>query len=592
MATTTLTDSQRVPVLSEQKKQTEYMQSMAESLGKIAKSTWKDNGSLDNYIVTMLDGTKEKYEAVQRAWLLANGADAADAATLTTLLDKWYTITRKPWNGWVRFYHPDVSSQTTGEKMGDLKDMKCVPSTDTVAGQDDFAGNPLFAITYVNWTLDTNGLPQITAIKGVNAGYEQSNPDKLVGVVQMTGYHWWTTIDESSQYYYEGYSSTYLTDKTHIEPLPEAVKPDKTVRPWVIHAPYIAGKSSSGKMTCCSGQIPMGNVSHNNVHDSARVNGANYSGGCSCDRSFLILMARLLFGSLTIDGILNGCYSYWKEYTAKVAETSTSRIIVADDAKNIFVVGSNVTIITQKHGSTDEIRQSTQADATHRYTITDVQEVTINGTTYCAIYVNASTKFDTVSDADSSVTATCIFPQPWNSGSTDAVLGNTGALNCTDQKHTVKIQGIEFANAQWEILADSINKLWKDTDGKYYYTCYTVNTASKQSTDITSDYIEGDSFPQPTVANTQTYIKYENYKNGMYYPTVTGGSSATYAADLIEINGNVDNGRREFMCFGVLDWDATAYGLSCLYLSWGLGNPWWTYAARLSPNGNRGVWGA
>ena len=197
-----------------------------------------------------------------------------------------------------------------------------------------------------------------------------------------------------------------------------------------------------------------------------------------------------------------------------------------------------------------------------------------------------------MSDADSSVTATCIFPQPWNSGSTDAVLGNTGALNCTDQKHTVKIQGIEFANAQWEILADSINKLWKDTDGKYYYTCYTVNTASKQSTDITSDYIEGDSFPQPTVANTQTYIKYENYKNGMYYPTVTGGSSATYAADLIEINGNVDNGRREFMCFGGLNWGATAYGLSYLGLGWGLGNTWWDGAARLSPNGNRGAWGA
>ena len=48
MATTTLTDSQRVPVLSEQKKQTEYMQSMAESLDKIAQSTWKDNGSFTN----------------------------------------------------------------------------------------------------------------------------------------------------------------------------------------------------------------------------------------------------------------------------------------------------------------------------------------------------------------------------------------------------------------------------------------------------------------------------------------------------------------------------------------------------------------
>lgn len=72
------------------------MQSMAESLDKIAKSTWKDNGSLDNYIVTLLDGTKEKYKAVQKAWFLENGAETADSATLTALVDRWYTITRKP----------------------------------------------------------------------------------------------------------------------------------------------------------------------------------------------------------------------------------------------------------------------------------------------------------------------------------------------------------------------------------------------------------------------------------------------------------------------------------------------------------------
>ncbi|MEQ2422231.1 hypothetical protein WMO23_05735, partial [Megasphaera sp. CLA-AA-H81] len=171
MATTTLTDSQRVPVLSEQKKQTEYMQVMANSLDKLAQSAWKDNGSLDNYIVTLLDGTKEKYEAVQKAWFIQNGAETADSTTLTSLMDRWYTITRKPWNGWTRFYHIDVSSNTTGEKMGDLKGMTLVPSTDTVAGQDDFAGNPLFAVTKVNWTM-ANSQPVITAIEGISPDFE------------------------------------------------------------------------------------------------------------------------------------------------------------------------------------------------------------------------------------------------------------------------------------------------------------------------------------------------------------------------------------------------------------------------------------
>lgn len=591
MATITLTDSQRVPVLSEQKKQTEYMQIMADSLDKIAQSAWKDNGSLDNYIVTLLDGTKEKYEAVQKAWFIQNGAETADSTTLTSLMDRWYTITRKPWNGWTRFSNIDVSSVTAGEKMGDLKGTTLVPSTDTVAGQDDFAGNPLFAVTKVNWTM-ANSQPVITAIEGISPDFEIDNPDKLVGVVQMTGYHWYTTPAESSQYYDEGYSATWLQTKSHIEPLPEAVRPDKTVRPWVIHAAYIAGVHN-GKMTCCSGQIPKGNVSHNSSHDMAKANGTDYSGTCSCDRSFLILMCRILFGSLTLDGVLNGCYSYYLSHTAKASETGVNRIIVDASAKGAYVVGSNVIIITQKFANDDDKWQTCQDNTANRYKILDIEDVTIGTTTYAAIYVDAKTPFNTVAEStDSAVVPTIIFTAPWTSGSTDCVLGNTGSLNCTDGKHPIKLQGIEFANGQWEVLSDAINKLWKDTDGTYYYTCYTVNTATKQSTSVTDDYIAGSSIQQPTSADKLGYIKYNEYKNGMYFPTQVDGSSSTYTCDQVAINHDVDGQTREFLCFGCLLGAVALYGLSSLNLTGYLGGGWWSFASRLSPNGNRGAWGA
>lgn len=563
---------------------------IAEQLERIAniQEMNKSTSLFDNYVVTMLDGTKEKYEAVQHAWLLANGADTADAATLTTLLDKWYTITRKPWNGWTRFYHPDVSSASAGEKMGDLKGTTLVPSTDTVAGQDDFAGNPLFAVTKVNWVM-ASGQPMITAIEGISPDFEIDNPEKLVGVVQMTGYHWWTIPAESNQYYDEGYSATWLQTKSHIEPLPEAVRPDKTVRPWVIHAAYIAGVNN-GKMTCCSGQIPKGNVSHNSSHDMAKANGVDYSGTCSCDRSFLILMCHILFGSLTLDGILNGCYSYYLNHTAKVSETSVNRIIVDASAKGAYVVGSNVIIITQKFASDDDKRQTCQDNQANRYKILGIEDVTIGTTKYAAIYVDAKTPFDTVAEStDSTVTPTIIFTVPWTSGSTDDVLGNTGSLNYTDGKHPIKLQGIEFANGQWEVLSDAINKLWKDADGKYYYTCYTVNTVSKQSTNITSDYIRGSSIQQPTDSDKWSYIKYNEYRNGMYFPTQVDGSSSTYTCDQVALNHDVDGQTCEFPCFGRLDGSVAPYGLSCLALLWDLGTVWWDAALRLSPNGNRGA---
>lgn len=590
MATTTLTDSQRVPVLSEQKKQTEYMQVMADSLDKLAQSAWKDSGSLDNYIVTLLDGTKEKYEAVQKAWFIQNGAETADSTTLTALVDRWYTITRKPWNGWTRFYHIDVSSNTTGEKMGDLKGMTLVPSTDTVAGQDDFAGNPLFAVTKVNWTM-ANSQPVITAIEGISPDFEIDNPDKLVGVVQMTGYHWYTTLEESSQYYDEGYSSTYLQTKSHIEPLPEAVRPDKTVRPWVIHAAYIAGVHN-GKITCCSGQIPKGNVSHNNSHDMAKANGTDYSGTCSCDRSFLILMCHILFGSLTLDGILNGCYNYYQSHTAKVSETGVNRIIVDASAKSSYVVGSNVVIITQKFANDNDKRQMFQDNTTNRYKILDIEDVTIGTTTYAAIYVDAKTPFDTVAEntTDSTVVPTIIFTVPWTSGSTDDVLGNTGSLNCTDGKHPIKLQGIEFSNGQFEALSDAINKLWKDTNGNYWATAYIVDTVANQSTSLTDNYQEVCTIAQQDLT-TASYIKYLTYKNGLYYPTVVGGSSSTYSCDCAYISGLTEK-IGEFLCFGLLGGGTVVCGLSCLNLGAATSEWWWGSTSRLSPNGNRGAWGA
>lgn len=587
MTTTVLTDAQKVPTKAGQDKQIAVLESMAASVGKIAQSMWKDSGTLDNYVPSLLDGTKEKYEAVQKAWFLQNGAETASPSELTALMDRWYTITRPDWDGHVQFYHPDVSGVPQGTKLGDLAQMECVPSTDTVAGKDDFAGNPLFAVTTVNWVM--NGTePQITAIRGITASYEQNNPDKYVGVVQMTGWHWWTTKDESEQYFNEGYCSKQKNIYTHIEPLPEAVRTDGTIRPWVIHAKYICGYRDSGKPTCCSGMIPRGNISHNNSHDLAKLAGDTYSGTCSVDRSFLILMARIIFGSLTLDGILNGCYAYHYYDACQIAETSTTRVIMPADWKDSIKVGSAVVVATQAFTSADDCHQKMMHNKAQRYTVTSVEEVTINNAKYTALYTDATTPFDTVAKGADTPTVVCIMP--WNTGSTDSVLGNTGSLDCMDAKHAIMLQGIEFSGGQWEALSDAINKLWKDSDGKYWYTCYTVDTVANQSTDITSNYKEGCTIEQPDKSKDQ-YQKYLTYKNGMYYPAVVGSSSSTYTCDNVYLNGQTE-GTKEFLCFGDLRLGVALYGLSCLILKSALSGAWWNNCCHLSPNGNRGVWGA
>ena len=85
----------RMPNLEEQKKQTAAMetmatlgtvqvqgqtdqkkvfQKMAESLDELVKVMGGTNGTYDDMILAGLDGTKEKYERLQRIWFKANGA--------------------------------------------------------------------------------------------------------------------------------------------------------------------------------------------------------------------------------------------------------------------------------------------------------------------------------------------------------------------------------------------------------------------------------------------------------------------------------------------------------------------------------------
>lgn len=568
---------------------------IAQALERLADVQTYDSKVLDALIPTLLDGTVETYNKVQRTWFLLNGAETADATALTALVDKWYTITRPDWDGYVEFYNPDVSSVSTGTKRGDLAGMVCEPSTPDTAGRDDFAGNPLFAVTTVNWVMNGTD-PQITAIKGITSNYEQDNPAKYVGVVQMTGYHYWTDpTEQKTNTYIEGYCSKLKNNYTHIEPLPEAVKVDGTVRSWMVHAKYLGGVDSSGKMTCCSGQVIKDQISHNNLHDIVKKNGATYSGWCACDWSFLILMTHILFGSLTLDDIMNGCFSYYQQDYVALAESDTNRVLIASTGHD-YVVGSRIFIGANK--SSDGNMDMTQTANTYSLSgrdgriVTSVQNVTINSTTYKAIYFNGAPITTYINDATTGYTV-AIHSAWWNTGSTDSVQGNSGSINNKDQRYPIMLQGIEFECGQFEIPADTIVKYWQDsTDKNYYYGPYIVNTVANQSTDITANYVDLGIHIQCPANNDESYIKYQKYKGGLYFPYLVGGSSSTYVRDTVwRYGASKYTSSVELLCLGDCRWNAATYGLSQLTLSSSLGTAWWNRGSRLSPNGNRGAWG-
>lgn len=547
-----------------------------------------DAKSTGDMFISMLDGASARqYKAIMRAWFLQRGADDASPAELTALCDEWYTITRTGWDGATEFYQPDVSAVSTGVRRGDNAGMVCVPSTDTEAKQDDFAGVPLFACVDCNWIVDADTLePVITAIDGITSNFVRDDPGIYVGVLQMAGYHWQA---EDEYTYTHGYCDS-LKPYANIEPVPESVRVDGTVRRWVVHSKYMS-KTVDGKMTGCAGMIPTAQMSHKTLHTLSAKNGTQYSGGTTADDAWLKLMTYIKYASLTLDGILQGCCNNNYQYPVAASEAGVKRVLLtASNAQN-FVVGMSV-LIGNYAGNKDRGQTAMYSiTGSGGAIITAKETVSINDTEYTALYVDTASTFDTVANGADTSGTTYISTWHWRSGSCDSVLGNDGSpVSCTSGKYPAKLQGIEYALGGYEVYADAILNLYQDGD-TYYYEPHIVRRSAQQSTNITSNYNAcGLKCAQPASAGWQ-YIKYMGFKNGVCFPVLVGGSSSTYTRDSFYMNSKA-TGTRVWLAFGCLaDWVGNA-GLSCLSGLNALSYALWSILARLSPNGNRGEWAA
>lgn len=560
----------------------------------ILQNTAQENASyrareFNASILEALDGTASAYKKQMRKWFVVNGARNATPEELTALCDEWYTITRDGWNGWTTFYQPEVSAVSTGEKGGDNAELSCTPSTDTVAGQDDYAGLPLFACVDCNWEIDAETLePAITAIDGITDNFVRTDPKVYVGVLQMSGYHYWT---EGAETYTHGYSAVRNGPYANVEPLPEAVRVDGTVRPWVVHAKYMSHTTAEGKMSSCSGLIPTAWISHNSLHTLSAKNGPQYSGTTTADDSFLKLIMMIKYASLTLDGIIQGCCNLNYQYPALVSETGVKRILITQAQAANLEVGMSV-LIGNYQGSIDR-----NAGAMYSITgqggalITGIETVTVDSTEYAAVYVDVATAFDTAANGANTAGTTYISSFHWVTGKTDGVLGNDGSpVSNTSGKYPGKLQGIEFMNGGYEVLADVILNLYQ-ADGKYWYEPYIVRLREHQNTSITANYVAtGLRCEQPAASNWM-YIKKQGYAKGVFFATLVGGSSSTHTRDAFYMNG-ATTGIREWLARGFLDDGAGFAGLSCLNGFNDVSLAYWVILARLSASGNRGEWAA
>ena len=532
------------------------------------------NTETEEEILARLDGTADTYAYVMRRWIAKKGGLVEyTPTTLTALCEEWYEATRPTWDGRTTFASMSSSTSSYGTKGGDNASMTCVPSTNSVAGQDDYAGNPLFAVTTVNWTLDSDGNPLITAIKGIHSAYSQNDPTKLVGVMQMSGATYNTTSSSGSYYV------AYTSDLDGGTPLPEAVKTDGTVSQFVLHGKYLMGKYNNAP-ACCSGLFPWRGLSHNTAVTNPQTYGSMYSGSCITDWAFVILMTIIKYGAMTADGILNGCYDYNYQYPALVKENGVKRILVSTSQAANLVVGSTV-LLGNYNGSYDR-GDSGMYSISSDAKITAIQNVKVGSTTYGAVYVNTSSTFNTAANGSGATGTTYISTAPWVSGTCDSVLGNDGQA-VADYKHPTMIQGIEFATGGNEMIADTILFVASTT-----ITPNIARRTSCQGSAITVDMPASTlSLTRPS-ASKRNYVKKMSYNSDIFLPTEFGGNISTYTRDGFYAT-DITSGERALLVFGRL---STGYGQGGVMYSgsWdALDATNYSMVTRLSPNGNRGA---
>ena len=378
-------------------------------------------------------------------------------------LDKYYDSLR---NG--KVYTTEFNQYTTSPSpIGTKKDsnvgLTCIPSTNIVKGQNDYESIGLFSSIDVNAYVDANDNYHVTAMKGDNI-FKADGTKGDVYVMSMVGYLKWYSSDTV---WGISYSDTL---RAGFDVIDEAVKPDGTIRPFLLHAKYIAGINPiDSKLASISSVYPEYlTIDHNSQITKFKAKGAQYSGKTSHDDFYAQMMFWLKYTTTNQDSIMKGCVSYYYQYKATIAETNVSRIVITNAQASALVVGSCVSVGDYGVGTINADRTVAQNyNIANRVKILSIEPL-VDG-------INTAINLDVLIPFTTTLTST-ITTYPWRSGGCDNVLGQDGSpMNNTSGKEPFIINGIEIMVGGYEVLQNLIIYN-NNTDVENYkiqvYACY------------------------------------------------------------------------------------------------------------------------
>ena len=457
------------------------------------------------------------------------------------------------------------STSMLGELTDDSAGLVCTPSTETKAGADPFAHLPQFWCLEVAAEKKEDGSHEVFYVEHIDDTAEVRSGEYLCWVLQKNT---WKREWQDSDY---KYLKTRCHPASGYKRWPEGTDRTGKVHEYMAHPKYYAGIGSDGRITCGTGMKPVNRTSHQNGVPKWRARGLQYAGASGSLPKFLDIMTRLKYGRKGNSGKIEGCTSYNYQYTVAVSETGVERVILTTAQANNLYVGSAV-MIGVKGSSTDR-NQSYNFSICDGALISKIETVNIDGTDYAAVYIdNGGKTFDTTADS------TYVSTSPYWSGWNDNVLGRDGSrYNPTSGKETGMIQGVEFMNGSYMILADELWQWGKDADGNYTFDAFKCYDQSKCGPTINGNYVQiSDAhlvFPEGT-GNSWKYITDNIINDDILWPETVNASGSGVGVGAGFFCSPAASGVRAAWVFGSLSGYGND-GVSCRHSNNWPGNANW-----------------
>ena len=425
------------------------------------------------------------------------------------------------------------------------------------AAIDPYVNQGAFFFVEVNGGVDADGMPYVTAIDGDGRFSRLDDTWVLTPVL----YTLETETDDAVNL------TVSDTRQPGMKRQPAALLPNGAQRPYMLYAKYALSVDADGKPRSVSGAQVKRFVSHDTGVSLMKTATTGDSFKTAADDWYVKAMFLLKYATKNSQSVFAGCTGYDVQMSPTVAESNTTRVVVAKEKADQILIGSSMILGTHTGTSNDRGNG-------YNYDVFDaaivIKKVDVDASN-TAIYFDVAKPFTTA-------TTYLLSTVPWRAGACDMVEGDGSPTSCTDGKQPFVVQGIELGLGMYEVLGNVLIQ-YTGTGTVVYVNPDTKNEKAGSSPDSA---LSAGAFPGQA-AEGWNYALYCKTVNGLMIQQGTGASTSVGICDGNYKVADTTVGWREWLSLGNLgNWDV---GGLWFVSGHGTGSAGWGIGSRRSANG-------